>query len=113
MPFNLTFSRTLGLRAVVCASFSLLAVTSAYAHSARFDCQADGASHVVCTGGFSDGSDAAGVEVIVLSYEDKALVSGVLGAQSRFRFARPAQDFYVRMDAGEGHTAEIDHAEIR
>ena len=85
----------------------------AHAHSVQFRCKADGAAHVKCEGGFSDGSDAAGVDIIVKSYEDKVLWKSALDAQSQVRFDRPKQDFYVQMDAGEGHSAEIDHAEIK
>lgn len=86
---------------------------AAWAHSIHFDCKADGEKAVVCEGSFSDGSDAAGMEVLVVSYEDKTLLQGTLDAQSKWRFERPAQDFFVRLDGGEGHTAEIDHADIR
>lgn len=95
------------------AAALLLGASAAHAHSPRLKCQADGATHVRCEGGFSDGSDAQGVEIVVMSYEDKALWKGTLDAQSRVRFERPKQDFYVRFDAGEGHTLEVDHGDIR
>lgn len=92
---------------------SLLAAPAAMAHSVQFDCKAEGEKHVVCEAGFSDGSDAAGMELAVMTYEDKALLTGTLDAKSQLRFERPSVDFYVRLDGGEGHTAEIDHADIR
>lgn len=110
MPIPALFlqQRTTLLAAALC-----VATTAAHAHSVQMDCKADGPQHVLCQGSFSDGSDAAGVEIIVMSYEDKILHKGTLDGQSRLRFERPSQDFFVQMDAGEGHTVEIDHAEIR
>lgn len=94
-------------------SAAALSATAAMAHSVHFNCKADGASHIMCEGSFSDGSDAAGMEVLALSYEDKVLLSSTLDAKSQIRFERPAKEFYVRLDGGEGHTVEIDHADIR
>ncbi|WP_347485289.1 hypothetical protein ABFV80_000015 [Vandammella animalimorsus] len=91
----------------------LLGSASALAHAPRLKCQPDGSTHVQCEGGFSDGSDAKGVEISVLSYEDKPLWKGALDAQSRVRFERPKQDFYVRFEGGEGHTLEVDQDDIR
>ncbi len=95
------------------AAALLLAGAAAQAHSVKFKCQADGAQHVLCTGGFSDGSDAKGVEIRVMSYEDKVLLKGALDEKSQIRFERPKQDFFVQFDGGEGHSAEVDHADIR
>ncbi|MDO4682511.1 MAG: hypothetical protein Q4B17_06960 [Lautropia sp.] len=83
------------------------------AHSPRFHCQADGEQVVVCEGGFSDGSEAVGVPIQVLSYDDEPLWEGKLDQQAKIRFERPAGDFYVRFDGGEGHTVEVDQSEIR
>ncbi|MDO5085999.1 MAG: hypothetical protein Q4D74_00125 [Comamonadaceae bacterium] len=106
-------SSGLSLLALPLATALLLAATGAHAHSPRLKCQADGSTHIQCEGGFSDGSDAQGVEIIVMSYEDKTLWKGTLDAQSRVRFERPKQDFFVRFDAGEGHSLEVDHGDIR
>lgn len=83
------------------------------AHSPRFKCEADGEQFVVCEGGFSDGSDAVGVPIQVLSYDDEPLWEGKLDQQAKIRFKRPEGDFYVRFDGGEGHTVEVDQGEIR
>lgn len=91
----------------------LLASAAAQAHSPRLSCQALDAAQIRCVGGFSDGSDAKGIEIRVLSYEDKLLWSDRLDAQSSIRFERPTQDFYVRFEGGEGHTLEVDHDDIR
>ena len=48
-----------------------------------------------------------------MSYEDKVLLKGALDDQSQIRFERPKQDFFVQFDGGEGHSAEVDHADIR
>lgn len=82
------------------------------AHSPRFKCHADGEKFVVCEGGFSDGSDAVGAPIQVLSYDDEPLWEGKLDEKAQVRFERPSSDFYVRFDGGEGHTAEVDQSEI-
>lgn len=122
LPGPMAFTQSTAMPKFVSSGFSLslplatallLAATGAHAHSPRLKCQADGSTHIQCEGGFSDGSDAQGVEIIVMSYEDKTLWKGTLDAQSRVRFERPKQDFFVRFDAGEGHSLEVDHGDIR
>lgn len=82
------------------------------AHSPRLKCQAEGEKQIRCEGGFSDGSDAAGIEIRVMSYDDEPLWSGQLDEQSRIRFERPAGDFYIRFEGGEGHVLEVDQSEV-
>lgn len=103
--FSVALSRALVLSSALLAAF-------AQAHSPRLACHADG-EYVVCEGGFSDGSSAKGVEIKVMSYEDKVLWRGALDAESSVRFKRPQQDFYVRFEGGEGHSLEVDHGDIR
>lgn len=84
----------------------------ASAHSLVFACKAEAADTIRCKGEFSDGSDAIGMKYSVLSYDDVALHSGSLGADSSASFKRPAGKFYVRLDDGGEHSAEVDHADI-
>lgn len=95
------------------AALMLAIAAGVQAHAPRLTCQADGERFVQCEGGFSDGSDAKGVLIRVLSYDDNPLWEGKLDEQSRVRFERPAEDFYVRFEGGEGHVIELDHSEIR
>ena len=84
---------------VLCAGFS----ASALAHNPMCECKAIDAEQIKCTGGFSDGSGAPGVTI---------LVPGKLGADSTLTFKKPGAEFYVLFDAGPGHVVEIDQADI-
>lgn len=55
---------------------------------------------IVCKGGFSDGTGAAGVTLDVISYEEEILVPGKFGPDSTVRFDKPEGEFYVLFDAG-------------
>lgn len=69
---------------------------------------------IQCTGGFSDGSKAPGVVLDVISSDDNRVLSpGKLDASSVRVFTRPAQDFYILLEVGPGHTAEVDHTAIK
>jgi hypothetical protein len=86
--------------------------STAFAHNPIAQCQKKGKDNILCKGGFSDGSDAVGVTLDVISYDEKILLPGKLGKDSTLTFKRPKGDFYVLFDAGPGHIVEIDHAEI-
>lgn len=85
--------------------------SSAWAHLPVAQCKLEG-PQVVCKGGFSDGSGAVGVSIEVLDYDDKVLMTGKLDQRSEFRFDLPEGDFYVFMNAGVGHTVEVDKSDI-
>lgn len=91
--------------------FSSLFVLPAWAHSPHCQCKLDG-EYIICQGGFSDGTGAAGTVLDVISYDEEILLSSTLDDQSRIRFPRPDGDFYILMDAGPGHIVEIDWPEI-
>ncbi|CAO3426309.1 hypothetical protein [Azospirillum doebereinerae] len=88
-------------------------ISTAHAHYPICECRMADGQTVVCTGGFSDGSKAAGVVLDVIAYDEQILVKGKLGADSTLSFPRPAQDFYVLFDAGPGHTVEVEHSSIK
>lgn len=87
--------------------------TVAEAHHPTCRCRMETAQTVLCTGGFSDGSGAPGVVIDVIAQDEEMLIPGRLGADSTVRFRRPGRGFYVLMDAGPGHTVEIDGESIR
>ncbi|MGN6457956.1 MAG: hypothetical protein ACTHLV_17365 [Achromobacter mucicolens] len=91
----------------------LTASASALAHNPMAECKAEGKEQIQCTGGFSDGSGAAGVTMDVISYDEQILVPGKLDADSNMSFKRPNGEFYVLFDAGPGHVVEIDHVDIQ
>lgn len=85
---------------------------SAMAHTAQFSCFDEGAGKVLCEGGFSDGSSAAGANVSIVDAQGKALHKGKVDANSEFRFNKPKGAYTVQFDAGPGHTVEIPSKNI-
>ncbi|NWB90963.1 hypothetical protein [Pseudomonas agarici] len=94
---------------VLCTVFS----TSVLAHNPLCECKQVDSEHIRCKGGFSDGSDAPGVTLDVIGYDETILLPGKLGADSTLTFKKPGTDFYVLFDAGPGHVVEIDQADIQ
>lgn len=85
----------------------------AMAHSLLFTCRPAAESMVRCVGEFSDGSDAAGMAVLVKAYDERVLFKGTLGGDSAWQFKRPAGEFFVRLEDGGEHSAEVDHTDIK
>jgi len=86
----------------------------ALAHNAICDCfyDEDDPNKVICEGGFSDGASAAGIPVRIVDRDGKVLIDGAMNDMSEFSFAKPAVDFKVEFDAGEGHVVQIDGRDI-
>lgn len=106
-PFRMNHARAMLAGALLCAS------AGALAHNPMAECKAAGKEQIECTGGFSDGSGAAGVTMDVISYDEQILVPGKLNSDSKLTFKRPDGEFYVLFDAGPGHVVEIDHVDIQ
>ncbi|MGE4505746.1 MAG: hypothetical protein AB7D51_10390 [Desulfovibrionaceae bacterium] len=84
----------------------------ALAHTPLCDCFDNGDGTVTCEGGFSDGSSAAGVEMTVLDGSGGELIKGKMNGDSEFTFDKPAGDYSVLFNAGEGHAVEINGSDI-
>ena len=84
---------------------------TALAHSSFCFCEKDDGK-IICEGGFSDGSSAAGVRIDLINGEDKVLSSQRFDELSSVRFTIPKGDFYILMDAGPGHTVEVERSAI-
>lgn len=84
----------------------------AAAHTPLCSCYDNGDGTVECEGGFSDGSSAAGVKMLVLDAKGATVHSGKMDANSGFTFKKPAGDYTVRFDAGEGHGIDIPSKKI-
>src|SRR5690606_7589273 len=90
-----------------------LAGSVAWAHFPIGDCKHVDKSTIQCTGGFSDGGNAPGLTLDVISYDEEILVSKKLDSHSMATFKKPSVPFYILFDAGAGHVVEIDHAEVK
>ncbi|MBL0917660.1 MAG: hypothetical protein IBJ14_03075 [Hydrogenophaga sp.] len=92
---------------------ALLASQPSAAHSLLLSCKPSADNAVRCVGGFSDGSDAAGMSIQVKAYDERVLAKGTLGGDSAWVFPRPAGEFFVRLEDGGEHAAEVDHADVK
>lgn len=86
----------------------------ALAHHPMAQCVALPNDQIQCIGSFSDGSKAPGVTLdVIASADNRVLSAGKLDANATRVFTRPTQDFYVLLEVGPGHTAEVDHTAIK
>ncbi len=86
----------------------LLAFTSeARAHSALLNCFDNADGTFTCQGGFSDGSSATGIKIVVKDTSGNVLQEAQLNADSEVILPRPQQDFTVLFNGGSGHSVEI------
>ncbi len=85
----------------------------ASAHSLLLTCKPAAENMVRCVGEFSDGSDAVGMSVQVQAYDERVLFKGTLGGDSSLQFKRPAGEFFVRLEDGGEHSAEVDHTDVK
>jgi hypothetical protein len=67
---------------------------------------------ITCEGGFSDGSSASGVPVKVLGADGKEIVAGAMSADDEYSFPKPAVEYKVLMDAGDGHEVSVEGKNI-
>jgi hypothetical protein len=90
----------------------LLGASQAFAHTPLCSCWDNGDGTVTCEGGFSDGSSAAGVGISILDAAEAVLESGKMSETSEFTFKKPAGEYSVKFDAGEGHRIVIPGSQI-
>ncbi len=106
-----TFRRRVLKTALSAGAWVLPVIASA--HSLLLTCKPAADGMVRCVGEFSDGSDAVGMSVQVKSYDERVLFKGSLGGDSSLQFKRPAGEFFVRLEDGGEHSAEVDHTDIK
>ncbi|QPT39461.1 Uncharacterised protein [Oligella ureolytica] len=97
---------------LILAALFLFATGGAQAHTPLCSCYDNGDGTVECEGGFSDGSSASGVPMVVYGPDNQVLVEGKLDANSIFIFDKPEGEFKVVFEGGEGHTVEIPSSRI-
>ncbi len=90
----------------VCA-FVFGAHSFALAHSALLNCFDNADGTFTCQGGFSDGSSATGIKIVVKDSSGNVLQEAQLNADSEVVLPRPQQDFTVLFNGGSGHSVEI------
>lgn len=90
----------------------LLLAGTALAHTPLCSCYDNGDGTVTCEGGFSDGSSASGVVMRVQDKKNNVLLKGKMDEDSEYTFDKPAGNYTVIFDAGEGHNIEVNSKEI-
>lgn len=78
------------------------------AHSALLNCFDNGDGTFTCQGGYSDGSSATGIAILVRDANGNILREARLNADSEVVLERPQGDFSVFFDGGPGHSVEVD-----
>ena len=84
----------------------------AFAHTPLMSCFDNGDGTITCEGGFSDGSSGAGVKTSVKDGDGKVLLDSKMNEYGELTFDKPAGAYMVIFDAGEGHTVEVNGADI-
>ena len=85
---------------------------SAAAHSALLNCFDNADGTFTCQGGYSDGSSATGIRIVVRDGSGTILQEARLDSNSEVTLERPQGDFTVLFDGGAGHSIEVDGASL-
>ncbi|WP_087026300.1 hypothetical protein [Thaumasiovibrio subtropicus] len=85
---------------------------AAFAHTPLCSCYDLGDGEVLCEGGFSDGSSAAGVEMSVVDGAGNTVLTGKMDEAGEYTFQKPEGDYKVQFNAGPGHLIEIPGSDI-
>ncbi len=83
-----------------------------HAHTPLCSCYDLGDNIILCEGGFSDGSSASGVEVIVSDSKGNTLIKSKMNEDGEIEFDKPSEAYHVLFNAGPGHEIEIDGEDI-
>lgn len=90
----------------------LLFATNSFAHIPLCSCSDQGDGTILCEGGFSDGSSAAGVKMRVVDSEGNVIVKGKMDEYGEFTFKKPKGEYTVIFDAGPGHEVKVPSKDI-
>lgn len=85
---------------------------AAAAHTPICACYDNGDGTVLCEGGFSDGSSASGVRMVVSDDSGNVVIDGSMDENSEFVFDKPDGSYTVLFDGGAGHQIEITGDDI-
>jgi len=100
------------IRFLVFAAMLLVVVGTAQAHMPLILCMDNGDNTITCQGGFSDGSSAAGVAMLIKAPDGRVLMEGRMSDNSEFTFNKPGGDFTVLFDAGAEHRIQVPGRQI-
>lgn len=92
---------------LIIAGGLILSASQAMAHSALLNCFDNADGTFTCQGGYSDGSSATGIRIVVMDMSGTMLQQAQLNADSEVVLPYPNGDFRVLFDGGSGHSVEI------
>ena len=95
------------LALLIASCFSI----NALAHTALMACYAEGNGYILCEGGFSDGASAEGVEFRI-EQNNTVVMQTRMDEFGEVYFKKPASDFTVVLNAGEGHVVHVNGRDI-
>ncbi len=101
-----------GVFALSMLAFCSPGMSSEQMHQPTFQCANAGALRVICIGNFIDGSSAAGVAVRVFDNHDRVVYVGTVDSQGRITFRKPAAEFHIVFDDGQGNVLTILGSEM-
>ncbi len=87
-------------------------VGQVFAHTPLCSCYDNGDGTGTCEGGFSDGSSASGVEMLVQAKDGTVLLKGKMSEDSEFVFKKPSGPYNVVFNAGPGHMIVVEGESI-
>ena len=79
----------------------------AAAHSALLNCFDNADGTFTCQGGYSDGSSATGIRIVVRDSSGVVLQEARLDSNSEVTLTRPPGDLSALYDGGAGHSVEV------
>lgn len=87
---------------------SLYFTQNAQAHSALLNCFDNADGTFTCQGGYSDGSSATGIRIVVKDTSSNILYEANLNSDSEVVIPYPQhKNFTILFDGGSGHSVEI------
>ncbi len=98
--------------ALLSVLFFSSSVSFTLAHTAICSCFDNGDGTITCEGGFSDGSTAEGVRMLVQDSSGVVMSEGEMNEESTCEFKKPKGEYSVVFDGGEGHRIIIDSTDI-
>lgn len=81
------------------------------AHTAIMECFDEGDGYITCSGGFSNGASAEGVEFRI-EQNGVVVMQTKMDEEGEISFEKPVSDFIMILDGGEGHVVDIDGRDV-
>lgn len=97
---------------IAAGTATALSAAAAQAHTPICACYDNGNGTVLCEGGFSDGSSAENVPMLVRNAAGEVLIEGAIDANGEYEFEKPEGFVDVMFDGGEGHQIVIPAEDI-